>query len=82
MSCEAGFKGVELHGAHGYLLSTFSTAKTNLRTDDYGGTPVKRARIVIEVICAVRKVVPAYFCVGMKISSADLGGNQSVQESL
>lgn len=79
---EAGFKGVELHGAHGYLLSTFLTAKTNLRTDDYGGTPEKRARIVIEVIRAIRKVVPATFCVGMKINSADVGGNESLEESL
>ncbi|KAL1651589.1 hypothetical protein SLS61_005251 [Didymella pomorum] len=82
LSYEAGFKGVELHGAHGYLLSTFLTAKTNLRTDDYGGTPAKRARIVIEVIRAVRKVVPASFCVGMKINSADVGGNESLEESL
>lgn len=79
---EAGFKGVELHGAHGYLLSTFLTAKTNLRTDDYGGTPAKRARIVIEIIRAIRKVVPATFCVGMKINSADVGGNESLEESL
>lgn len=82
VSYEAGFKGVELHGAHGYLLSTFLTARTNLRADDYGGTPAKRARIVIEVIRAIRKVVPASFCVGMKINSADVGGNESLEESL
>jgi len=82
LAYEAGFKGVELHGAHGYLLSIFLTAKTNLRTDDYGGTPAKRARIVIEVIRAVRKVVPASFCVGIKINSADVGGNESLEESL
>lgn len=82
LAYEAGFKGVELHGAHGYLLSTFLTPKTNLRTDDYGGSPAKRARIVIEVIRAVRKVVPASFCVGIKINSADVGGNESMEESL
>jgi 2,4-dienoyl-CoA reductase-like NADH-dependent reductase (Old Yellow Enzyme family) len=82
VSYEAGFKGVELHGAHGYLLSTFLTAKTNLRSDDYGGTPAKRARIVIEVIRAIRNVVPSTFCVGMKINSADVGGNESLEESL
>ncbi|KAJ4983288.1 NADH:flavin oxidoreductase/NADH oxidase [Stagonosporopsis vannaccii] len=82
LAYEAGFKGIELHGAHGYLLSTFLTAKTNLRTDEYGGTPAKRALIVIEVIRAVRKVVPASFCVGIKINSADVGGNESLEESL
>ncbi|KAF2622305.1 NADH:flavin oxidoreductase/NADH oxidase-like protein [Macroventuria anomochaeta] len=82
LSYEVGSKGVELHGAHGYLLSTFLTSETNLRTDAYGGTPAKRARIVIEVIRAVRKVVPASFCVGIKINSADVGGNESLEESL
>jgi 2,4-dienoyl-CoA reductase-like NADH-dependent reductase (Old Yellow Enzyme family) len=82
LSYEAGFKGVELHGAHGYLLSTFLTPKTNLRTDAYGGTPAKRARIVIEVIRAVRRVVPSTFCVGIKMNSADVGGDESLEDSL
>ena len=82
MVYEMGFKGIELHGAHGYLLSTFLTPKTNLRTDAYGGTPAKRARIVIEVLRAIRKVIPATFCVGMKMNSADVGGNESLEDSL
>lgn len=82
LSYEAGFRGVELHAAHGYLLSTFLSPKTNLRTDSFGGTPAKRARIVIEVVRAIRKVVPDSFCVGIKINSADVEGNESVEESL
>lgn len=45
--------------------------KTNLRTDEYGGTPEKRARFVLEVLAEIRKVVPAKFCVGIKLNSAD-----------
>ncbi|KAJ4357027.1 hypothetical protein N0V95_002833 [Ascochyta clinopodiicola] len=82
LAYETGFKGVELHAAHGYLLSTFLTPKTNLRTDAYGGTPAKRSQILIDVIRAVRKVVPDSFCVGIKINSADVGGDESLEESL
>ncbi|PVI08104.1 FMN-linked oxidoreductase [Periconia macrospinosa] len=79
---EVGFKGVEIHGAHGYLLTQFLSPKTNLRTDDYGGTPEKRARIVVEIIRAIRAVVPPSFCVGIKFNSADVGGHESLEESL
>ncbi|KAF2707659.1 FMN binding oxidoreductase [Pleomassaria siparia CBS 279.74] len=79
---EAGFKGVELHGAHGYLLSQFLSPKTNLRTDAYGGTAAKRTKIVIDIIRAIRKEVPASFCVGIKLNSADVGGSESLEESL
>ncbi|KAF2118294.1 NADH:flavin oxidoreductase/NADH oxidase-like protein [Lophiotrema nucula] len=79
---ESGFKGVEIHAAHGYLLSSFLSPKMNQRHDEYGGTAAKRARIVIEVIRAVRKAVPTSFCVGLKINSADVGGAESLEESL
>ncbi|KAF2013506.1 FMN-linked oxidoreductase [Aaosphaeria arxii CBS 175.79] len=79
---ESGFKGVELHGAHGYLLSAFLSPKSNVRTDGYGGTAAKRARIVIEVIRAVRKLVPASFTVGIKFNSADVSGAENLEESL
>ncbi|KAF2266078.1 FMN-linked oxidoreductase [Lojkania enalia] len=82
LAYETGFKGIQIHGAHGYLLSAFLSLRTNLRTDDYGGTAAKRARIVIEVIRAIRKVVPASFCVGLKINSADVGGSESLEDSL
>lgn len=82
MSYDSGFSGVQIHAAHGFLLTQFLSPKTNLRTDDYGGTPAKRARIVVEVIRAIRAVVPKTFCVGIKLNSADVGGHESLEESL
>jgi 2,4-dienoyl-CoA reductase-like NADH-dependent reductase (Old Yellow Enzyme family) len=79
---EAGFKGIELHAAHGYLLSQFLSPTSNQRTDAYGGNAAKRAQIVIDVIRAVRKQVPASFCVGLKLNSADSGGAGNLEESL
>ncbi|MFN3622661.1 MAG: alkene reductase [Hyphomicrobium sp.] len=53
---EAGFDGVEIHGANGYLLQQFLSDKTNKRTDRYGGSIENRTRIVVEVVDAVTKV--------------------------
>lgn len=55
---EAGFDGIEIHGAHGYLISQFLSAYSNQRSDKYGGSPEKRYRFAHEVIAAVRQVVP------------------------
>ncbi|KAJ5733451.1 hypothetical protein N7493_002237 [Penicillium malachiteum] len=71
LMADAGFSGVEIHGAHGYLIDQFLNSKTNLRTDEYGGTPAKRARFVLEILTEIRKVVPATFCIGIKLNSAD-----------
>ncbi|TQS31951.1 hypothetical protein Golomagni_07751, partial [Golovinomyces magnicellulatus] len=71
VAMESGFAGVEIHGAHGYLLAQFMSAKSNQRTDKYGGSAVNRVRIVVEVIEAIRKVVPKSFCVGIKFNSVD-----------
>lgn len=68
---DAGFAGVQIHAAHGYLLAQFLSARTNRRTDQYGGSPKNRARIVVEIIKAIRNVVPATFCVGIKLNSVD-----------
>lgn len=54
---DAGFDAVELHGAHGYLLDEFLWEKTNLRTDEYGGTLTSRARFPAEVVAGVRAAV-------------------------
>ncbi len=54
----AGFDGIEIHGAHGYLISQFLSAYSNQRNDAYGGTPQKRYRFAQEIIEAVRAVVP------------------------
>ncbi len=54
----AGFDGVEIHGAHGYLINQFLSAYSNQRSDDYGGTPDRRYRFAHEVIQAVNRVMP------------------------
>ncbi|MDD2732550.1 MAG: NADH:flavin oxidoreductase [Desulfuromonadaceae bacterium] len=80
---EAGFDGVQIHGAHGYLLSQFLSPYFNKRTDSYGGSIENRARIVIETLHAVRKAVGAEFPVLIKLNSEDfLQGGFTVEEML
>ncbi|MDT0685725.1 alkene reductase [Autumnicola psychrophila] len=55
---EAGFDGVEIHSSNGYLLHQFFNATSNHRTDDYGGTKEKRARILFDIIDALKEVMP------------------------
>ncbi|RTL69144.1 MAG: FAD-dependent oxidoreductase [Pseudonocardiaceae bacterium] len=64
----AGFDAVELHGAHGYLLSQFLSPKTNHRTDDWGGSLENRARFALEVVKAVREQVGPDFPVLYRLS--------------
>jgi 2,4-dienoyl-CoA reductase-like NADH-dependent reductase (Old Yellow Enzyme family) len=73
---KAGFAGVELHGAHGYLISSFLSPKTNRRNDEYGATPKDRMTFLFRLIDAIRTVVPHGFAVGVKLNSADfsIGG--------
>lgn len=61
----------ELSAAHGYLLAQFSSAKTNLRTDAYGGTAKKRAKIIVDVVKAMREATPKGFTIGIKFNSVD-----------
>lgn len=68
---KAGFTGVQIHGAHGYLLSQFLSPLSNHRTDRWGGSLVNRARLLLEVIHAVRASVSPSFCVAVKLNSAD-----------
>ena len=56
---KAGFSGVQIHGAHGYLVSQFLSPHHNIRTDNWGGTPEKRRRFVLVVFAAMRKAVGA-----------------------
>ncbi|WP_277468305.1 MULTISPECIES: NADH:flavin oxidoreductase [unclassified Paenibacillus] len=65
---EAGFDGVEIHGANGYLLDEFLTDYMNQRTDEYGGSTENRVRILLEVANAVREAVGSDFVVGIRIS--------------
>jgi len=71
LACEAGFTGVQVHAAHGYLLSQFLSPLANRRTDRWGGTLENRARFLLAVVQAVRAAVPADFCVAVKLNSAD-----------
>eukprot|EP00123_Amoebidium_parasiticum_P020374 comp4870_c0_seq1/m.981 comp4870_c0_seq1/g.981 ORF comp4870_c0_seq1/g.981 comp4870_c0_seq1/m.981 type:complete len:447 (-) comp4870_c0_seq1:751-2091(-) len=68
---EAGFKGVQIHGAHGYLLSSFLNPLANQRTDDYGGVLENRARLLVDVVRAVRVEVGPNYPVGVKLNSSD-----------
>jgi 2,4-dienoyl-CoA reductase-like NADH-dependent reductase (Old Yellow Enzyme family) len=65
---EAGFDGVELHGAHGYVLAQFLSPDDNRRTDRYGGSLENRARIIFEIIEGVRRVCRADFQLGLRLS--------------
>jgi len=67
----AGFSGVQVHAAHGYLLSQFLSPLSNQRTDRWGGPLENRARLLLEVVKAVRARVAPGFCVAVKLNSAD-----------
>jgi 2,4-dienoyl-CoA reductase-like NADH-dependent reductase (Old Yellow Enzyme family) len=69
----AGFAGVEVHGAHGYLPCQFLSRVQNTRTDGYGGSFEGRARFLREITRAVRAAVGDDFCVGVRLSLEDFG---------
>ncbi len=69
----AGFTGIELHGAHGYLLCQFLSKTMNTRTDAWGGSLEGRARLIRETLRAVRRSVPPRFVVGVRLSPEDMG---------
>ncbi|WJG10875.1 NADH:flavin oxidoreductase/NADH oxidase family protein [Aliiglaciecola sp. LCG003] len=68
---EAGFDGVEIHAAHGYLLAQFLSPLSNKREDEWGGSIENRARLLLEVVKSVRKACGADFTVAVKLNSAD-----------
>jgi 2,4-dienoyl-CoA reductase-like NADH-dependent reductase (Old Yellow Enzyme family) len=79
----AGFDGVQLHGAHGYLISQFLSPLANTRDDEWGGDAERRMRFVLEVLRAVRAAVGPDFPVGIKLNSADFQrGGFSEEESM
>jgi 2,4-dienoyl-CoA reductase-like NADH-dependent reductase (Old Yellow Enzyme family) len=66
-----GFDGVEVHAAHGYLLSQFLSPLVNIRSDEWGGGLENRARLLLDVVRAIRMVVSSSFTVAVKLNSAD-----------
>ncbi|MBA2398589.1 MAG: 2,4-dienoyl-CoA reductase [Bradyrhizobium sp.] len=71
MAESSGFSGVQIHAAHGYLISQFLSPLTNRRTDAWGGELHNRARLLLDVVRSVRAVVSPGFCVSVKLNSAD-----------
>jgi 2,4-dienoyl-CoA reductase-like NADH-dependent reductase (Old Yellow Enzyme family) len=67
----AGFTGVQVHAAHGYLISQFLSPLTNLRSDQWGGDINNRSRVLIEIVKRIRQSVKPEFCVSVKLNSAD-----------
>ncbi|MCF4167408.1 NADH:flavin oxidoreductase/NADH oxidase family protein [Zavarzinia compransoris] len=80
---EAGFGGVQIHGAHGYLISQFLSPYHNRREDDWGGTPARRRRFLLAVYGAIRAAVGSDYPVGIKLNSADfLKGGYDEDEAM
>lgn len=68
---QAGFSGVQVHAAHGYLLSQFLSPRTNQRNDKWGGSLENRARLLVEVVKGIRAQVNPRFALAVKLNSAD-----------
>ncbi len=80
---QAGFDGVQIHGAHGYLVSQFLSPRHNTREDDWGGDAVRRRRFVIAIYQAMRAATKPGFAIGIKLNSADFQrGGFTEEESL
>ncbi|WP_313801485.1 FAD-dependent oxidoreductase [Sphingobium sp.] len=74
----AGFDGIEVHGGHGYLLSSFISPATNIRADEYGGDLKGRARLLLEVVRAVREAVGPDFPMWVKMDSREMGKKNGI----
>ncbi|KKY23850.1 putative fmn binding [Phaeomoniella chlamydospora] len=81
---EAGFAGVQLQGAYGFLLSQFLSPHTNRRTDDYGGSPEKRMKFLRRFVTEIQEFCPSPFCLSEKLNSADYmeAGGLTQEEAL
>ena len=80
---QAGFSGVQIHGAHGYLVNQFLSPHHNRRTDEWGGSAENRRRFVLAVYAEIRRQVGPDFPVGIKLNSADFQrGGFTEEESL
>ena len=80
---QAGFDGVQLHGAHGYLLSAFFSPHTNRRRDEWGGSTEKRARVAVEILRGIKHLCGPRYPVIIKLNSSDfLADGLEVEESV
>jgi 2,4-dienoyl-CoA reductase-like NADH-dependent reductase (Old Yellow Enzyme family) len=70
---KSGCDGVEVHGAHGYILAQFLSSKYNFRKDEYGGSLLNRARIIVEIIEGIRKACGPDFIIGLRLSPERFG---------
>jgi 2,4-dienoyl-CoA reductase-like NADH-dependent reductase (Old Yellow Enzyme family)/NADPH-dependent 2,4-dienoyl-CoA reductase/sulfur reductase-like enzyme len=81
---ESNFDGLEIHAGHGYLISSFLSPFTNQRTDDYGGSPANRARLMVEVIRAVREAAGPDMAVWVKLDGTERGrkGGITIEDAI
>ena len=80
---QAGFDGVEIHGAHGYLICSFLSPYTNKRTDEYGGSPENRGRFAKNILRKVREKVGGDFIVGIRLSGSEfIEGGLTIEDSV
>jgi 2,4-dienoyl-CoA reductase-like NADH-dependent reductase (Old Yellow Enzyme family)/thioredoxin reductase len=70
---EAGLDGVEMHGAHQYIIASFLSSASNVRTDKYGGTPENKARFAVEILQAARKAVGTEYPLWIRLNAAEYG---------
>lgn len=70
---QCGYDGVEVHGAHGYILTQFLSAETNKRTDEYGGSTANRARLIFEIVNGIRTACGKDFLLGIRLSPERMG---------
>ena len=74
-SKKCGYNGVEVHGAHGYILTQFLSSEINKRTDDYGGSLINRSRLLFEIVNGIREKCGKDFLLGIRLSPERFGMN-------
>lgn len=80
LAYDSGFRGVEVHAAHGYLLAQFMSSRTNTRTDQYGGSAANRAEPLVQIIHGIRAATSPSFCIGLKLNSTDVSHSGDTTE--